>query len=220
MFCCWWSGYLWAISTWALNVTRQVWLVLQRLVSKDTKGFNPFETLGNLMRAPKWNLKRVIYRSLGLFVEGLGNVCKLKVNSSFEIIQELVQADVIDNDFEEDLLFSAAAACYLRLVRYAQKHRVTAWKVLRKMRILQKSLTNGLESNHQKFFQGGFEYTQIHCFQGRYHKVQYYEYITFSDLHYLLYSCCLLGQFSDAAVDSKNYGIIPPPTFLLLFLLR
>ena len=178
--------------------------IWQRLVSNDIKKFNPFETLGNLMSAPKWNLKRVIYRGLGLFVEALGNVCKLKGNSSFEIIRELVQADVIDNDFGEDLLFSAAAACYLRLVMYAQNDSQSDYmKSPEKTEDFTKIFDKWIGIKPSVFF---FKVVlKLHRFTAfKVGIIKYYEYIKLSDLHYHLYSCCLLGQFSDAAVDSKK----------------
>jgi len=178
--------------------------IWQRLVSKDIKKFNPFETLGNLMSAPKWNLKRVIYRGLGLFVEALGNVCKLKGNSSFKIIHELVQANVIDNDFGEDLLFSAAAACYLRLVMYAQNDSQSDYlESPEKTDDFTKIFDKWIGIKPSVFF---FKVVlKLHRFTAfKVGIIKYSEYIKLSDLHYHLYSCCLLGQFSDAAVDSKK----------------
>jgi len=176
----------------------------QKLVSKDIEKFNPFETLRDLLSTPKWNLKRVVYRSLGLFVEALGNMCKLEGNSSFEIIRELVQADVIDNDFGEDLLFSAAAACYLRLVMYAQKDSQSDYLVSpANTEDYEKIFDKWIGIKPSVFF---FKVVlKLHRFTAfRADIIKYYEYVKLSDLHYHLHSCCLLRQFKDAAVDSET----------------
>ena len=75
-----------------------------------------------MLHTPKWNLKRVVYRSFGLFVEVLGKLYRLETNSGFEIIRSLIVKQFLDQKFGEDLLFAATAAFYLRLISYAKEN--------------------------------------------------------------------------------------------------
>jgi len=93
-----------------------------RYMKKDIQNFNPVSGLDSMHKKAQWNLKRVVYRSLGLFVEALGKAFKQEINSSFETIRLLRNAEIIQEGFAHNLLFASAIACYLRLCIYAEKN--------------------------------------------------------------------------------------------------
>ena len=69
----------------------------------------------------KWNIKRVIYRSITLFVSALGRLHLIEKYSSFEIIDELFSKEKMEKENAEKFLFAIAIACEIRLKVYMSK---------------------------------------------------------------------------------------------------
>jgi len=85
----------------------------------DLKTFNIANHMKTYKTSNFLNIKRVIYRSITLFVSALGqfNDCFYN-NVNFAILEELNQKGVIDNATCHDLSFAVAIACHIRLYQY------------------------------------------------------------------------------------------------------
>jgi len=170
----------------------------QSLVSKDIKTFNPFKTLPNMLHTAKWNLKRVVYRSFGLFVEVLGKLYNLEANSGFEIIRTLVMRDIFDQQFGEDLLFAATAAYYLRLISYSKANSQNDYlRCPENPKEYAKIFGEwvGIKSAVH-FFKVVLKLQRLASFKiGLIGEDDFKKY---TDIHYYLHSCWLLRQFSNA----------------------
>jgi len=170
----------------------------QRLLSKDIKTFNPFKTIPNMLHTPKWNLKRVVYRSFGLFVEVLGKLYGVKANSGFEIIRNLIAKDILDQQFGEDLLFAATAAYYLRLISYVNENSQYDYlpcpeKPEEYAEIFDEWI--GIKSA-VRFFKVVLKLQQLAS--SKIGLTCDEELNDYTDIHYYLHSCWLLHQYSDA----------------------
>ena len=171
----------------------------QRLVSKDFKMFNPFKTLPYMLHTPKWNLKRVVYRSFRLFVEVLGKLHRLEANSGFDIIRNLISKNILDQQFGEDLLFAATAAYYLRLISYAKENSQNDYLRCPETpedygKIFDEWI--GIKSA-VRFFEVVLKLQRLASFESG--LIDEDDFGKYTDIHYHLHSCWLLRQFSDAA---------------------
>jgi len=79
------------------------------------------EALHNLGHSSKWNIKRVIYRSITLFVSALGRLHKIENSSCFQIIDELLARNLIEKEDAIEMSFAVAIACQTRLKVYMSK---------------------------------------------------------------------------------------------------
>ena len=65
------------------------------------------------------NIKRVIYRSVTLFVSDLGQLHSCSdTNINFDVLEKLLEIDVLDNRAFHDLSSAVAVACLTRLYQY------------------------------------------------------------------------------------------------------
>ena len=152
-----------------------------------------------MLHTPKWNLKRVVYRSFGLFVEVLGKLYRLETNSGFDIIRSLIAKQFLDQIFGDNLLFAATAAYYLRLISYAKENSQNDY-----LRCPEKP------EEYAKTFEEWIGITSAVLFFEVVLKLQRLtsckigligeeDFDKYSNVHYHLHSCWLLRQFSDAA---------------------
>ena len=79
--------------------------------------FYLFRTSSNI------NIKRVIYRSITLFMSALGRLHDVDVKSSFEIIDEFHLRHVINDHSAQRLSHSVAVACHMRLFHYMSRNK-------------------------------------------------------------------------------------------------
>jgi len=103
-------------------------MITNQLV-KDLKHFNPINNLSHVASSERWNIKRVVYRTVSLFVEVLGKhfFSSLPGNSSFNTIRKLAHENVIAESVANNILFALAVACYVRLSIYCSNDRQEDW---------------------------------------------------------------------------------------------
>jgi len=86
----------------------------------DIENFNAITRLSQASREKTFDIKRVIYRSVTLFVTALGRHHQVFEDSSFVNIRKLAQMEVFDRTFADDLLITVAIACKVRLEIYME----------------------------------------------------------------------------------------------------
>ena len=96
---------------------------LQNQVKEDLRQFEPIGSLDKVRREQQLNLKKVIYRSISLFLCALKRRFCLKSTSNFEVVRDLLAGRKVNNDFVHDILHTLAIACKLRLELYTEKGR-------------------------------------------------------------------------------------------------
>ena len=79
--------------------------------------------LFNLFAASSCNIKRVVYRSVSLFISALGHLYSIKFSSSFNVVRQLQKEGRINGETASGLLFALAVACEVRLKMYMAKKR-------------------------------------------------------------------------------------------------
>ena len=95
--------------------------VLKQL-KDDLQNFNIGKRLGRNKTEKSFNIKRVIYRSVTLFISALGQLTKcFNENTNFAILEELHQKHIINDNAYHDLSFAVAIACHIRLFQYMKK---------------------------------------------------------------------------------------------------
>ena len=87
-------------------------------LSEDLAKFAIRSSISKLKKEDKLNVKRVIYRSSTLFVSALGKLNKICACSSFDIIEELGNRNIISKYAEHMLMYAIALACEIRLKWY------------------------------------------------------------------------------------------------------
>ena len=87
-------------------------------LSEDLAKFAIRSSISKLKKEDKLNVKRVIYRSSTLFVSALGKLNKICASSSFDIIEELGNRNIISKYAEHMLMYAIALACEIRLKWY------------------------------------------------------------------------------------------------------
>lgn len=100
---------------------------LRNFINDDVRNFNPVGSLDAIAKNKKWNIKRVVYRSAGLFVMALGRLHRLESTSSFDTIRQLAAHNLIDSDFAHELSYAMSIACHLRLHVYSEKGGQDDW---------------------------------------------------------------------------------------------
>jgi len=100
-----------------LNEVRQQ--QMKKQLEDDLENFNILNHLSIFKDRRSLNVKRVIYRSVTLFVTALGqlNNCFDK-NTNFEILEDLRQRNIIDDITFHDLSCAVSFACHIRLYQY------------------------------------------------------------------------------------------------------
>ena len=93
--------------------------VLQQ-VEEDLQNFSTLENLGKFHfgEGSNINVKRLIYRSIALFLAALGKLHNIEQNSGFEIIEELERRNELNDETSHDLSLALAVGCHIRLFYY------------------------------------------------------------------------------------------------------
>ncbi|CAK8680112.1 unnamed protein product [Clavelina lepadiformis] len=93
--------------------------VMQGL-NEDLKNFDAFTDLMRMRETTQCNIKRVIYRSVTLFISALGRMYNIDEASSFSVVKSLKGKQIIDHETAEKLKLAVAVACKVRLSRYME----------------------------------------------------------------------------------------------------
>ncbi|CAK8686490.1 unnamed protein product [Clavelina lepadiformis] len=91
-------------------------------LEEDLDNFS-MDKLNNLFDASSCNIKRVVYRSVSLFISALGHLYSIKFSSSFNVVRLLQKENRINGETASGLLFALAVACEVRLKVYMAKGR-------------------------------------------------------------------------------------------------
>ena len=97
-----------------------------KVASQLEEDLNKFALTSNLLNFTmnkKLNIKRVIYRSITLFLSALGHSYGVQKHSSLEIIDELKRRNLLSKMAAQKLCLAVAVACHVRLVHYSSKNR-------------------------------------------------------------------------------------------------
>jgi len=95
--------------------------IIKSQLQEDLENFNINDNMLKLSLAKTWNVKRVIYRSVTLFVSALGRMFGSSKNTNFDIICGLRERHIISENTAHLLSFAVAIACHFRLHRYMEK---------------------------------------------------------------------------------------------------
>ncbi|CAK8680114.1 unnamed protein product [Clavelina lepadiformis] len=90
-------------------------------LDEDLKNFDAFTDLMHMRETTQCNIKRVIYRSVTLFVSALGRMYNIDEASSFSIIIGLKENKIIEDEITDELNMAVAVACKVRLSRYMEQ---------------------------------------------------------------------------------------------------
>ena len=96
---------------------------VMKQLGEDLKNFDLAPNLIMFSFNKSVNIKRIIYRTITLFVSALGRLNNLSINSGFEIIQEFQRNNLISNYVAYRLSQAVAVACHVRLSYYMSKNR-------------------------------------------------------------------------------------------------
>ena len=87
----------------------------------DLENFSARPALAKLRPSQSFDVKKVFYRSITLFVMSLGRICNVGSLSCFEILEELAKKDQISETAKIKLMYAVALACEVRLKWYSLK---------------------------------------------------------------------------------------------------
>jgi len=94
--------------------------LLRNQLKDDIENFNAITRLSQASREKTFDIKRVIYRSVTLFLTALGRYYQVFEDSSFVKIRKLAKMEVFDKTFADDLMITVAIACKVRLEIYME----------------------------------------------------------------------------------------------------
>ena len=92
--------------------------LLLKQINEDLKNFNLLKNICKFVFEKSINIKRVIYRSLTLFISALARLYNVDAASSFEIITKLMSTKTISERAAKILSHAVAVACHIRLSYY------------------------------------------------------------------------------------------------------
>ena len=92
-------------------------------LDEDLQKYDVALHLRHFSQTKRVNIKRVIYRSITLFVSALGRSYGVRKHSSFEIVDELKRRNLLSKAAAQKLSLAVAVACHIRLVYYSSKNR-------------------------------------------------------------------------------------------------
>ena len=110
----------------ANKVTEQnfsAFLFLLKQLKEDAENYNLFRNLNMFIHSKSINIKRIVYRSVTLFISALGRLFEVGRASSFEIIAELKSFRRISENTANRLSHAVSVACLVRLSHYMLKKR-------------------------------------------------------------------------------------------------
>ena len=90
------------------------------IMKDDLESYAVFDSLAIAHRKRNFNTKRMVYRSSTIFISTLGKMHHLKSVSSFDIISELEEKEIITSEAARNLKFAIAVACDVRLRAYLE----------------------------------------------------------------------------------------------------
>ena len=96
---------------------------VQQQLAEDLKNFDLIQNFQLLLVAPNANIKRIIYRSITLFIPALGRLHDVDKNSYFDIIDEFQRRHEISDVTAHKMSHAVAVACHIRIFRYMFKNR-------------------------------------------------------------------------------------------------
>ena len=85
---------------------------------EDLENFSQFKNLLNFTLQKSINIKRIVYRSMTLFISALARLYNVDAASSFEIINKLKSSQTISESAAKILSHAVAVACHIRLSHY------------------------------------------------------------------------------------------------------
>ncbi|CAK8673158.1 unnamed protein product [Clavelina lepadiformis] len=94
--------------------------LLQQL-NEDLTNFHALNSLNALGIDSKCNIKRLVYRTSTLFISALGRLNSIDDGSSFAIIDQLNNNNIIDDETAHLLSYAVAVSCQVRLKVYMEK---------------------------------------------------------------------------------------------------
>ena len=95
--------------------------VLKQLV-EDLQNFDIAQNMLMFSFDKAINIKRIIYRSITLFISALGRLNNLSIHSGFDIIEEFRGRNMIGEYAAHRLSHAVAVACHVRLSYYMSKN--------------------------------------------------------------------------------------------------
>ncbi|CAK8673021.1 unnamed protein product [Clavelina lepadiformis] len=94
---------------------------LMKQLNEDLTNFDAFKSLNALDIDSKCNIKRLVYRTSTLFISALGRLNSIDDGSSFAIIDQLNNNNIIDDETAHLLSYAIAVSCQVRLKVYMEK---------------------------------------------------------------------------------------------------
>ncbi|CAK8673029.1 unnamed protein product [Clavelina lepadiformis] len=94
---------------------------LMQQLNEDLTNFDAFKSLSALNVDSKCNIKRLVYRTSTLFISALGRLNSIHDGSSFAIIHQLNNNNIIDDETAHLLSYAIAVSCQVRLKVYMEK---------------------------------------------------------------------------------------------------
>ena len=118
------SKYLFADFSKKVNNTLQQYSKDERAqqvkkqVQEDLENFFTGSNISKLKTKNTINVKKDVYRSTTLFVSALGRIHNIHASSSFDVITDLANRQIISSFAEHNLKYAVALACEIRLKWY------------------------------------------------------------------------------------------------------
>ncbi|CAK8694159.1 unnamed protein product [Clavelina lepadiformis] len=94
---------------------------LMQQLNEDLKNFHAFDSLNAASTDSKCNIKRLVYRATTVFISALGRLNSIDDGSSFAIIDQLNNNNIIDDETAHLLSYAVAVSCQVRLKVYMEK---------------------------------------------------------------------------------------------------
>ncbi|CAK8673108.1 unnamed protein product [Clavelina lepadiformis] len=94
---------------------------LMQQLNEDLTNFHAFNCLKSLGIYSKCNIKRLVYRTSTLFISALDRLNSIDDGSSFAIIDQLNNNNIIDDETAHLLSYAIAVSCQVRLKVYMEK---------------------------------------------------------------------------------------------------
>ncbi|CAK8673026.1 unnamed protein product [Clavelina lepadiformis] len=94
---------------------------LMQQLNEDLTNFDAYNSLKSLHTDSKCNIKRLVYRTSTLFISALGRLNSIDDGSSFAIIDQLSNNNIIDDETAHLLSYAIAVSCQVRLKVYMEK---------------------------------------------------------------------------------------------------
>ncbi|CAK8673135.1 unnamed protein product [Clavelina lepadiformis] len=93
---------------------------LMKQLNEDLTNFDAMNSLNALNTDSKCNIKRLVYRTSTLFISALGRLNSIDDGSSFAIIDQLNNNNIIDDETAHLLSYAIAVSCQVRLKVYME----------------------------------------------------------------------------------------------------